>query len=156
MFLFFALFLAGASGLFGKLLFLYIVGAISDLNGRRIRSRMLQIRFFQSAPNSFANSSNPRPNASKFGGGVGMKKVVLSLWVLFFFFSVFCFVFWALIADFGVFWVFVVSIVCHCVWWVMPVFMSPVPYARLALKAGEFIEHWGGYLSSITRFWLFS
>jgi hypothetical protein len=69
-----------------------------------------------------------------------MKKVVLSLWVLFFFF---CFVFWALIADFGVFFVFVVSRVCHCVWWVMHVFMSPVAYARLALKAGEFIEHCG-------------
>ncbi len=36
-----------------------------------------------------------------------MKKVVLSLWVLFFFFF---FVFWALIADFGFFFgVFVVS-----------------------------------------------
>lgn len=38
--------MACASGLFGKLLFFFgIVGAISDLNGRRIRSRMLQIRF---------------------------------------------------------------------------------------------------------------
>jgi hypothetical protein len=51
----------------------------------------------------------------------------------------FGFVFWALIADFGVF-----CRVCHFVWWVMHVFMSPVAYARLALKAGEFIEHCGG------------
>ncbi len=95
---------------------------------------------FPNAPNSFANSSNPRPNGSKFGGGVGMKTVVLSLWVLFFLF--FCFL--GFNCGLWCFFVFVVSRVCHCVWWVMHVFMSPGPYARLALKAGEFIEHCGG------------
>lgn len=77
-----------------------IVGAISDLNERRIRSRMLQIRF---------------PECSEFvceewfeiwwwrgdeeGGAFALGTVFF-----------FCFVFWALIADFGFFFgVFVVS-----------------------------------------------
>jgi hypothetical protein len=140
-FLFFALFFACASGLFGKLLCFWIVGAISDLNRHRIRSRTLQIRFpecsefvcefFESAFECFEIWWW---RGDEEGGAFALGTV--------FFLVLFCFL--ALNCGLWCFFVFVVSRVCHCVWWVMHVFMSPVPYARLALKAGEFIEHCGG------------
>ncbi len=82
------------------------MGAISDLNGRRIRSRMLQIRFpecsefvcewFESASEWFEIWWW---RGDEEGGA-------FALGTVFFLF----FVFWALIADFGFFFgVFVVS-----------------------------------------------